>query len=377
MRNFSEVKNLIIKVGSSSLCDDKGHIDQERILNLVQQIAYIRRKGIQVTLVSSGAINAGVDIMKLRKRPTTIPKKQALAAIGQASLMQKYENLFQLFHLQCAQVLLNHDDFDNRKRLLNFYNTMQMMFEYGVVPIINENDTLAIEEIKVGDNDTMASLIVPIVDADLVILVSDIDGLYDDNPHTNPKAKLIKEVNGVTSDIEAMAQGAGSEMGTGGMHTKLKAAKICNEYGCDMAIVNGETPNVLIDFIEGKEVGTYFNGKTGRNLNARKHWIMYQSRPKGKIIVDDGCAKALLRHKSLLPSGILDVKGNFQMSSIVDVLDQKKNLIARGISYFSSDEIQQIKGLKSEEIKDVLQDKDYDVIIHANNMVIQKEIKHD
>ena len=297
MRDLSNIKNLIIKIGSSSLCDDEGNINKEKILNLIQQIAYIKRKGISITLVSSGAINAGVHVMNLECRPQTIPQKQALAAIGQASLMQIYEDLFSLFNLKCAQILLNHDDFDDRKRLMNFNNAMQALIEYDVVPIINENDTLAVEEIKVGDNDTLASLVVPAVNADMVVLVSDIDGLYDDNPHTNKNARLIRNVDGITKEIESMAKDASSKVGTGGMITKIRAAKVCNDFGCDMAIVNGNQPNVLIDLIEGKDVGTYFDGKPGRLLNSRQHWIMYRSMPKGTIVVDEGAKKALVKRK--------------------------------------------------------------------------------
>ena len=375
MRNLEKVKNIIVKIGSSSLCDQNGNIDKEKILNLIQQIAYMKRKNIKITLVSSGAINAGVHIMNLKQRPDTIPQKQALAAIGQASLMQIYEDLFSLFKLKCAQILLNHDDFDDRKRLMNFNNAMQAIIDYDVVPIINENDTLAVDEIKVGDNDTLASMIVPAVNADLVIIVSDIDGLYDDNPHTNKDAKLISNVAGITKTIENMAKDASSKVGTGGMITKIKAAKICNEFGCDLAIVNGNQPNVLIDLLEGKEVGTYFDSTPVRHLSSRQHWIMYRSMPKGKIIVDDGARLALVnKHTSLLPKGIVNVEGNFLMSQIVDIVDCNNDLIARGIANYSSDEIRLIKGLNSSEIETVLHYKDYDEVVHANNLVLVKEV---
>lgn len=375
MRNLEKVKNIIVKIGSSSLCDQNGNIDKEKILNLIQQIAYIKRKNIKITLVSSGAINAGVHIMNLKQRPDTIPQKQALAAIGQASLMQIYEDLFSLFKLKCAQILLNHDDFDDRKRLMNFNNAMQAIIDYDVVPIINENDTLAVDEIKVGDNDTLASMIVPAVNADLVIIVSDIDGLYDDNPHTNKDAKLISNVAGITKTIENMAKDASSKVGTGGMITKIKAAKICNEFGCDLAIVNGNQPNVLIDLLEGKEVGTYFDSTPVRHLSSRQHWIMYRSMPKGKIIVDDGARLALVnKHTSLLPKGIVNVEGNFLMSQIVDIVDCNNDLIARGIANYSSDEIRLIKGLNSSEIETVLHYKDYDEVVHANNLVLVKGV---
>lgn len=375
MRNLEKVKNVIVKIGSSSLCDQSGNIDKEKILNLIQQIAYIKRKNIKITLVSSGAINAGVHIMNLKQRPDTMPQKQALAAIGQASLMQIYEDLFSLFKLKCAQILLNHDDFDDRKRLMNFNNAMQAIIDYDVVPIINENDTLAVEEIKVGDNDTLASLVVPSVNADLVIIVSDIDGLYDDNPHTNKNAKLIPNVAGITKTIENMAKDASSKVGTGGMITKIKAAKICNEFGCDLAIVNGNQPNVLIDLLEGKEVGTYFDSTPVRHLSSRQHWIMYRSMSKGKVIVDDGAKSALVnKHTSLLPKGIINVEGNFLMSQIIDIVDRDDDLIARGISNYSSDEIRLIKGLNSSEIETVLHYKDYDEVVHANNLVLVKEV---
>lgn len=377
MRDLSKIKSLIIKIGSSSLCDEEGNINKEKILNLIQQIAYIKRKGIKITLVSSGAINAGVHVMNLETRPQTIPQKQALAAIGQASLMQIYEDLFSLFNLKCAQILLNHDDFDDRKRLMNFNNAMQALIEYDVVPIINENDTLAVEEIKVGDNDTLASLIVPAVSGDMVVLVSDIDGLYDDNPHTNKNAKLIRNVDGITKEIEGMAKDASSKVGTGGMITKIRAAKVCNDFGCDMAIVNGNQPNVLIDLIEGQDVGTYFDGKPGRNLSSRQHWIMYRSTPKGTIIVDDGAKLALVTsHTSLLPKGIVDVKGNFLISQIIDIVDTENNLLARGMTNYSSDEIKLIKGLNTSEIEGVLHYKDYDEVVHANNLVLVEGVKN-
>ncbi|MBP3853553.1 MAG: glutamate 5-kinase, partial [Erysipelotrichaceae bacterium] len=239
MRDLKHVKNIIIKIGSSSLCNEKGQIDSERFLGFIQQIAQLRKEGYQITLVSSGAIRAGMKVMSLSDKPQAIPENQALAAIGQATLMRMYDEMFSLFHIHCAQILLNQDDFDNRKRLVNLYNALQALFSYDVLPIVNENDTLAVEEIKVGDNDSIASLLVPTVNADLVLLVSDIDGLYDKNPNRYPDARLLSEVTQVTKEIEAMATDTDTTMGTGGMVTKLKAAKACNEYGCDLGIVNG------------------------------------------------------------------------------------------------------------------------------------------
>lgn len=371
MRELQQIKNIVIKIGSSSLCDDTNSINKEKILQLIQQIVTLKRKGMRVTLVSSGAIAAGMHIMNLKERPTTIPKKQALAAIGQASLMQIYEELFSLFDIKCAQVLLNHDDFDDRKRLMNVTNALQAIIEYDTIAIINENDTVAVDEIKFGDNDTLGAMVVPLIDADLFVIVSDIDGLYDDNPNTNHNAKLIYNIEGVTSEIESYASDSVSKVGTGGMITKLKAAKMVNDYGCDMAIINGNTHNILIDLLDGKMVGTYFYAKKDQTLSSRKHWIQYRSLPKGKIIVDDGAKEAIVcSHRSLLPSGIIDVQGNFMMSQVVDIVDLDDKVIAKGIVNYSSDEIRFIKQKNSSEIEAILLYKDYDEVIHANNMVV-------
>lgn len=373
MRNLEHVSHIVVKVGSTSLCDSNGTLNKEKILKIISQIAYIKRKGIKVTLVSSGAISAGMGVLDLDSKPSELNKKQALAAIGQAHLMQIYEDLFSLFRLQCAQILLNHDDFDDRKRLMNLSHALNAIIDYDVIPIINENDTLAVEEIKVGDNDTLSALVLPVVDAQLLVLVSDINGLYDDNPHDNPQAHLIHEVDGIDDHIMEFAKDSSSQLGTGGMVTKLKAAKVVNDYGGDMAIINGQSDHSLIDLIEGKEIGTYFSGKSGRTLSSRKHWIMYRSSPKGQIFVDEGAKTALLRHTSLLPTGISDVEGSFMQGSVIDVLSLDHELLARGIVNYSSDEIRLIKGKRSGDIESILHYKDYDEVIHADNLVINKE----
>lgn len=374
MRNLDHVSHIVVKVGSTSLCDSKGILNKEKILKLILQIAYIKRKGIKVTLVSSGAISAGIGILNLDEKPKELNKKQALAAIGQAHLMQIYEDLFELFHLKCAQILLNHDDFDDRKRLMNLSNALGAILDYDVIPIINENDTLAVEEIRVGDNDTLSALVLPVVDAQLLVLVSDIDGLYDDNPHHNPDAHLIHEVDGIDEHIMEFAKDTSSQFGTGGMVTKLKAAKVVNDYGGDMAIINGQSETALIDLIEGKDVGTYFSGKSGRTLSSRQHWIMYRSSPKGQLIVDDGARDAVLKHASLLPTGIHEVDGSFMAGSVIDVMSKDHQLLARGIVNYSSDEIKLIKGKQSSQIEGILHYKDYDEVIHADNLVINKEV---
>lgn len=373
MRNLSHIRNVIVKVGSSSLTDESGIINDEKMLKIVAQIAYIKRKGMRVILVSSGAQAAGMGVLGLKKKPKAMSQKQALAAIGQAKLMEHYENLFRIFHLKCAQILVNHGDFDDRKRQMNFENAMEALLEMDVIPIVNENDTLAVEEIKVGDNDTLAALIVPAVNGDILILMSDIDGLYDDNPNDNPNAKLISYVNEV-GEVEQYAKDSSSNVGTGGMITKIKAAKMVNAYGCDMAIINAGRENALRNFMDGEEIGTLFDGHRERDMSAKKHWIMYRSNPKGQIIVDEGAFYAISKkHTSLLPKGILAVNGDFIAPSVVEIMDEKGRICGKGIVNYSSDEIRLIKGLATSKIEEILHYKDYDEVIHADNLVVAKE----
>jgi glutamate 5-kinase len=370
-RDISHIKTIMIKVGSSSLCTMNGNLDKEKILNLVLQISKLKKEGYRVVLVSSGAIAAGMGLLHLKEKPTNIPQKQALAAIGQAHLMQIYEEIFALFQLKCAQVLLNHGDFDDRHRLLNLDNTIHALMNYDVIPIINENDALAVEEIKVGDNDTLAALMVPVVDADLLILVSDIDGLYTHNPRVYKDAQLLKYVEKVDDSIMSMAQGTGSQLGSGGMYTKLKAAKIVNEYGKHMVIVNGNKDNYLLNIFNDHENGTWFNGNKD-SLKAKAHWLAYRARKKGKIIIDEGAKNALRNdRKSLLPKGIVDVEGHFLMGQVVSI-ETYNEVIGKGIVNYSSEEIKLIKGLNTNEIENILHYKDYDEVIHANNMILKR-----
>ena len=377
MRNIKNIKRIIIKIGSSSLCQETGYIDKQKILYLVMQIAKLIENGYSVVVVFSGAMSAGMGVMVLPRKPETLQQKEALAAIGQAKLMQIYEELFQLFHLKCAQVLLNHGDFDDRQRLLNLSHTMNALMKYGVIPIVNENDALAVEEIKVGDNDTLAALLVPVIDADLLILVSDIDGLYTANPHVHPEAKLLKYVDRVDENIEKMASGSTSQLGTGGMATKIKAAKIVNDYGKHMVIVNGQKENSLLHIFDENEEGTWFNGASGRHMKARAHWIAYRTQSKGSLIIDDGACRAIKQHKSLLSSGILDVQGQFFAGQVVDVLNKQGEKIAKGIVQYTSFEISLIKGHNSQEMKNILKSHDYDEVIHVNNMVLLGDENHE
>ena len=372
MRDLSHIRNVIVKVGSSSLTDEKGVISDEKMLKIVSQLAYVKRKGMRVILVSSGAQAAGMGVLNLDRKPKDMAKKQALAAIGQAKLMEHYEDLFEIFDLKCAQILLNHGDFDDRKRLTNFENAMAALLDMDVIPVINENDTLAVEEIKVGDNDTLAALIVPVVDGDILVLMSDVDGLYDDNPVQNPDAHLIGYV-GDLGEVEKYAKDSTGGVGTGGMITKLNAARMVNAYGCDMAIVNASAEDALKRLVDGEEIGTFFDGHGKRSLSAKKHWILYRSNTKGRIVVDDGAFDAIRnKHKSLLPKGILNVEGDFMASAVVEIVNGAGVLCGKGITNYSSDEIKLIKGLGTDRIEEVLHHKDVDEVIHADNLVIDQ-----
>lgn len=370
MRDLSHIHNIIVKVGSSSLTGENGNISDEKMLSIVSQIAAVRRKGIHVVLVSSGAQAAGMGVLGLDRKPADMSKKQALAAIGQAKLMQHYENLFRIFNLKCAQILLNHDDFDNRKRLMNLENALGALIDYDVIPIINENDSLAVEEIKVGDNDTLASMIVPAAGGDLLVLMSDIDGLYNDNPNENPEAKLIPYVGDI-AEVESFAKDSSSSVGTGGMITKLNAAKMVNAYGCDMAIINAGTPNALVRLMDGEEIGTIFDGHREKDLSAKKHWILYRSTIRGQIVVDEGAYLSVRdKRSSLLPKGVTGVNGDFLSGAVVEIVNSEGKSCGKGIVNYSSDEIRLIMGRGTDEIEEILHYKDYDEVIHANNLVV-------
>ncbi|MCY6958170.1 glutamate 5-kinase [Clostridium brassicae] len=367
---LENVKRIVIKVGTSTLTHSTGLLNLNRIEKLVRQISDIHNRGIEVILVSSGAIGAGIGKLGLKEKPKTIPQKQAAAAVGQGILLHMYEKLFSEYGKIAAQILLTREDVSHRTRFLNARNTFFALLEQGVIPIVNENDAISIDEIKFGDNDTLSAMVASIAEADLLILLTDIDGLYDSNPNTNPDAKLIRFVEDITEEIEGCAGDSGSKLGTGGMITKINAAKIATYSGSSMVIVDGSTPNILNEILNGSEVGTLFKGKT-HPLQARKHWMAFSANTNGHIIVDEGAEEALIQnHKSLLPKGILFANGSFEQGDVVAILNTSNQVIAHGISNYNSDDIELIKGLDSHDIEDKLGYKTYDVIIHADNMSI-------
>ncbi|MFD3156931.1 glutamate 5-kinase [Haloimpatiens sp. FM7330] len=367
---LSSVHKVVIKVGTSTLTHSSGLLNLSRIEKLVRQIADIHNRGIEVILVSSGAIGAGVGKLGLKEKPKTIPEKQAAAAVGQGMLLHMYEKLFSEYGKITAQILLTREDICQRTRFLNARNTFFALLEQGVIPIVNENDAVVVDEIKFGDNDTLSAMVSSLSESDLLVILSDIEGLYDSNPNENVNAKLIPYVTCITKDVEDAAGGAGSNFGTGGMATKISAAKIAMSSGSSMIIVNGSSENILNDILDGKEVGTFFQAEK-RPLQAKKHWMAFSTKPKEYLIVDDGAQKALTeKNTSLLPKGIIDVVGNFNEGTIVCIVDKSGKKIAHGISNYSSADINLIKGLDSSHIEKKLGYKNYDEVIHRDNLVI-------
>ncbi len=371
MRDLKDIKRVILKIGSSSLVDDKLNIKNDVLDNLMTSFKNLINKGIEICLVTSGAIAIGRGELGLKKKPTEMALKQACAAIGQAKIMEYYNKAAKRHGLLCGQILVNHDDFQVRNRMQFLAQSLEAMLKNKVIPIINENDVLAVEEIKVGDNDTLSSLLVPVINADLLILFSDIDGLYDKNPKEFDDAKFIDTVDKVDSNIYKMVGVNKSNVGTGGMETKLNAAIIATQAQGNMIICNSNRIIDLEKIIEGAEIGTLFKAKK-RLISLREHWMIYRVKASGSIVIDTGAINALNEKKvSILPKGIISVNGNFLSDSIINVISEDGKLIAKGISNYSSDQIDLIKGKKSNEFlgKKYLKEE----VIHANNLVIIRE----
>lgn len=373
MRDFSKIKRIIIKIGSSSLVHDDLSINDDMINSLMSSFFNLYEKGIEVCLVSSGAIALGMHELGLSKRPADMALKQACAAVGQAKLMEAYNIHAKKYGLKCGQILLNHDDFQKRTRMHHLSNTLEAMFENKIIPIINENDALSVDEIKVGDNDTLAALIVPMINANLLILFSDIDGLFNKNPKLYKDAVKVDTVEKITQEIYDMVGVNPSNVGTGGMETKLNAAKISTNSCCNMIICNSNVITKLDDIVNGDNIGTLFTAKA-KKLSSKKDWLIFKTYPEGTIVIDDGC-KARLANKrvSILPVGIIGVIGEFKKGSLIDVIDKDNNLVARGVANYSSEVIDAILGLSSNEITEKLGPKNKKEVIHANNLVVFRE----
>ena len=367
---LKKVKRIVIKIGSQVLTNDDGGLDMAVIGGLCNDIAVLRKQGRQVVLVSSGAIAAGRSELGLTEKPRTIPHKQACAAIGQTRLMRAYEESFAPHGLKVAQVLLTSEDLTSRQRFLNARATQDALLVFGVIPVINENDTVVVDEIKFGDNDNLSAMVTNVAEASLLMILTDIEGFFSADPRTNPDARLIPLVKGITREVERAAGGSGSAVGTGGMATKVAAAKKAGKNGVPTVVVPGKRYGIIVAVMAGDEVGTLFLPSEA-GLNRRKHWIAYTLKPAGRIVVDDGARDVLLKKgKSLLPSGVVRVEGRFERGASVRVCGVDEQEFARGLSDYSSNEIGRLAGRKSSEIEEILGYRYADVIIHRDNLVM-------
>jgi glutamate 5-kinase len=368
---FSKKRRIVIKVGSAVLASSEKGLDQVRIERLAAEVSDLLEQGREVILVSSGAIAAGLTKLGLgKKKGMPLSLKQAAAAVGQSSLMWMYEKTFGAHGRKVAQVLLTREDLSNRVRFLNARNTLLTLLDYGVVPIINENDTVSVDEIKFGDNDNLSGMVVHLADAELLVILSDIDGLYTADPKFDSSAELIPVVEKITSEVERGAGDAQSLVGTGGMRSKIMTAKKVAAYGAPMVIINGKKPGMLQALFDGKEVGTVFMPRPEKQ-DSRKHWIAYTVSATGRVVVDDGGREALVnKGKSLLPGGVVKVEGTFKIGECVTCVDRSGQAFARGLVKYSSEDLDRIKGLKTSQIASVLGHKDYDEVIHRDDLVI-------
>lgn len=362
---MKKYKRVVIKIGTKVIASKDSGLDANRIDEIACQIEGIMAQGIDVILVTSGAIGAGMRSLNMKKRPTDLASLQAAAAIGQYHLMYMYGEFLKKKQYKVGQILLTQEDFNDRKRYLNIKHTINALLEHKAIPIINENDTVATDEIKCGDNDRLSSLVADLCEADLLMLLTDVDGLLDD------KGSLIREVLEITPQIMKLGGKSHCDLGTGGMATKLEAARNVTEAGIDCIIANGKKSHIISKIVlDGENAGTIFAGK-GTKALAKKRWIACSSKPKGTISVDDGAKIALLeKNKSLLASGIVGVNGNFRSGSVISVADKNGKEIARGVTSYSSEDLSKIKGLKTNKFKDILGFKSPDEVVHKDNLVV-------
>lgn len=370
---FGDLKTLVVKIGTTLLSDDHG-FQGEVLEAVVKDLARVKHeRDLNLLIVSSGAMGCGMDRLGLRERPTSLPLKQATAAVGQARLMHFYEALFQTYGdgLRTAQVLLSAHDLDDRQSYLNVRNTINALFNFGsVVPIVNENDSTAPEELCFGDNDTLAARMASKIDADLLIILSNVDGLFDKDPRSHEDAVLIPHVDHVTDAIANLAEDTRTATSIGGMKTKIEAARIACASGLPMVIANGHRENVVHEVLEGRGPMTVF-GASDTNISQRKRWIAFGRSPKGSLRIDQGARDALVeRGTSLLAAGIVSMEGEFEVGEAVTIQDVSGRDLARGLSNYSRADLDAIKGLQSGEIESKLGRKDFDEVIHRDNLVI-------
>ena len=362
-------RRLVVKVGTNTLTGGADQLSRPQMQGVVRQVARLVREGHQVALVSSGAIVAGRQALQLAKNGKDIPFKQVLAAVGQTRLMQKWDELFAAEDLIVAQTLLTRADLADRQGYLNSRNTILALLDRGVVPIVNENDVVATEEIKIGDNDNLSALVANLIDADLLVLLTDQAGLFTADPRRNAAATLIAEVPVISEEIIALAAGAGTVRGTGGMVTKVQAARLATESGVTVLVAGGTTENVLVRAARGEKVGTRFPSNRNR-LESRKRWILAGLAGKAAAHIDEGAVAALRRGRSLLPAGIVTVKGPFDRGDSVNIVGTDGKAIACGVANYNAADLERIKGCRSAEITQILGYHFGDEVIHRNNVVM-------
>jgi glutamate 5-kinase len=367
-----KLKRITIKIGTKVLTDKQNRIDRVVIKSLADQIAGLMDQKIEVVIVSSGAIGAGLGLLSLQKKGKSLSELQAIASVGQNHLMDIYNEYFNKRGYMAGQILLTQEDFNDRRRFLNIRYTLNTLLKYKAIPVINENDSVSTEEIKCGDNDRLSSLVADLADSDMLVMLTDVEGLYDRD------LKLIRRIQGIAESIGSLrgfCRGKGCDESTGGMMTKLEAARNASKAGIECVIAHGRRKNVIMDIVSGKEIGTRFEASR-MTMKARKRWIAFSIKSKGAVKVDKGAENALVGgNKSLLPGGVTGVQGKFSGGDVVDVLTHDGRVIARGMTNYSSEEIEKIKGQKTGRIEGILGHKDYDEVIHRDNLVITGEDK--
>ena len=366
-------KLFVLKIGSSSLTMENGRLHAGYLESIAETVyKNVIKNGDEIIIVTSGAIATGVGLLNMEKMPKVISEKQALAAVGQVELMNQYSKAFAKYGKKIAQILLTKSQIEDRERYLNIKNTIFTLLKNGIIPIINENDTVSISEIKFGDNDTLSALVASKVAADVLVILTDVDGVYTSNPRQNPDAKLVKTINikdykNLGIDFSATT---GSKRGTGGMLTKFKAAQIACLSDVEVFITNGKNKNIVKNLFKKFDTGTRFLPE-GKFFNQKERWMVFSAKTKGNIIIDDGAENAILnKGKSLLAAGIVDLDGDFRTGDIVDVKNKKNRILAKGTAEYSAREISKIKGLKSTEIKKIFGNIYDREIIHRDNMVV-------
>lgn len=363
-------KTIVVKFGTSMLTSGSKRLDPAHMIEVVRVLSGLKAKGHHIVVVSSGAVAAGREALGYPDLPRTIANKQMLASVGQTHLMNKWQQLFEIYGLHIGQILLTRADLEDRERFLNARDALGALIEQGIIPIINENDAVATAEIKVGDNDNLSARVAILSDADCLILLTDQKGLYTADPRSNPDARLISKVDKITPEIKALAGDSVSGLGTGGMATKLQAAEIATRSGIEVIIASGDDPKIIESIVEGDYIGTSFSPESSP-LEARKAWILAGPKPKCSIIIDDGAVKALMKKgSSLLPKGIVDISGEFLRGDVVNIVSLDGKVIARGVSRYTSAEIKAVARHNSEEIESILGYEHGQVAVHRDDLVV-------